>query len=81
MTTQMQDSHHGNQVRFRREEHSVRKITNQGAPNGLLDNGELKRIVQKSREDRVDLGLESEAEALTLALVSKRRLENLELGL
>src|SRR5919197_2649420 len=81
MTTQVQDCEHRNQVRFRREEHTIRKITNQSAPDVFLDDWKLKRLLHESGEDRVDLNLKAEAETLTLALVSKRRLENLELGL
>jgi hypothetical protein len=81
MTTQVQDREHGNQVRFRRYEHPVRKIANQGAPHVFLDDPELKRILQQSGEDRIDLRLKAEAKALTLVLVSKGRLEDLELGL
>ena len=44
ITTQMQHREHRNQVRFRREEHPVRKIANQGAPNVFLNDWELKRI-------------------------------------
>jgi hypothetical protein len=33
MTTQVEDGKHHNQARIRSEEHPVRKITNQGAPN------------------------------------------------
>ena len=81
MTAQVQDGEHRNQVGFRREEHTVRKITHQGPPNVLLDDWNLKRILQESGENGVDLRLKAEAKTLTLALVSKRRLENLELGL
>ena len=81
MPTQVQHREHCNQIRLGREEHPVWKITHQAAPNLLLDDGKLKRIRQDSGEDRIDLCLKAEAEALTLALVSKCRLEDLELGL
>lgn len=81
VTAQVQDSEHRNQVGFRGEEHTVREITHQGPPNVLLDDGNLKRILQESGEDGIDLRLKAEAETRTLALVSKRRLEDLELGL
>ena len=41
----------------------------------------LERILEESRENGTDLSLKPEAEASALALVSKRCLENLELGL
>jgi hypothetical protein len=81
VATQVQDGEHRNQVRFSREEHTVRKITNQGAANVFLDDWKLKWIVPESREEGIHLRLKAEAQALTLALVSKRRRENLELGL
>jgi len=81
MTPQVKDREHRNQVGFRRKEHPVRKVANQSAPNVFLDDRKLKRIFQEPGQDGIDLRLESEAEARTLALVSKRRLEDLELGL
>ena len=80
MTAEVQNREHRDQVCLRREEHPVRKITHQSAPNFLFDNGKLKRILQDSGEDRIDLRLKAEAQARTLSLVSKRRLEDLDLG-
>jgi hypothetical protein len=59
----------------------ILKITYQGTPNAVLDDRKLERILQKPGEGRIDLRFEAEAETLTLALVPKRRLEDLELGL
>jgi hypothetical protein len=80
MTAQVQDGEHRDQVPCCREEHPVRKIANQGAPGVLLNDGKLKRTLHEPDEDGIDLRLEPEAQARTLALVSKRRLEDLELG-
>ncbi len=68
-------------VTFRREEHAVREIANERSPSAFFNSRKLKRILQESREDLIDLRLKAETEVSTLALVSKRRLEDLELGL
>jgi hypothetical protein len=68
-------------VTFRREEHAVREIANERSPGAFFNSRKLKRILQESREDPIDLPLKAETEISTLALVSKRRLEDLELGL
>lgn len=81
MPMQMQHGEHRNEIRFCREEDAVREITNKCSPSIFFNGRKLKRILKESREDRIDLRLEAEAEARTLALVSKRRLKNLELGL
>src|SRR2546425_4229446 len=65
-----------NQIRCGCEEHPVGKIANQRASGVLLDERKLERILQEAREDRINLRLKAEAEALTLTLVSKRRLED-----
>lgn len=79
MAAQVQDSEHCNQVHIGREEYSVWKITNQRAPDFLLDDRKLRWILQEPGENRIDRRLKAEAEALTLAFVPKRRLEDLEL--
>lgn len=78
---QMQHREHCYEVRFGREEDAVREIANERAPSALFYGRTLKRILDESREDCVDLRFETETEALTLALVPKRGLEDLELGL
>jgi hypothetical protein len=66
---------------FHREEHPVRKLANECPPSAFFDLRKLERILEDSRKDAIDLRFEAEAEVSALALVSKRRLENLELGL
>ena len=80
MATQVQDREHRHQLCVDGEEHAVGKITDQGTPNAVLDDWKLERILQKPGEGRIDLRFEAETEALTLALVPKRRLEDFELG-
>jgi hypothetical protein len=59
VTAQVQDSKHRNQVGFCREEHTVREVTHQGPSNVLLDDWNLKRILQESSKDGVDLRLKA----------------------
>lgn len=77
----MKHGEHRNEIGFYREEDAVRKIANECPPSPFLDLRELERITEHSREHAIHLSLKTEAEASALALVSKRRLENLELGL
>ncbi len=77
----MKDGEHRDQVIFRSEEHAVRKIANECAPSAFLDLRKLERVVEKAREHGIDLNFKPETEAGALALISKRRFENLELGL
>jgi hypothetical protein len=81
MAMQMKHGKHGNKVVFNGKEDAVRKITNQSAPGALVNLRKLERILEDSRKDGIDLRFEAEAEVSTLSLVSKRRFENLELGL
>ena len=59
------------------EEHAVREIANERSPSAFFNSRKLKRILQESREVLIDLRLKAETEVSTLALVSKRRLEDL----
>ena len=72
---------HRNEIGFRCEIHGVRKNANDCSANAFLNYGKLERIVDESGEDGIDLRFEADTEANALALVSKRGLENLELGL
>ncbi len=72
---------HRNEIGFRCEIHGVRKNANDCSANAFLNYGKLERIVDESVEDGIDLRFEANTEANALALVSKRGLENLELGL
>lgn len=69
------------EVVFNGKEDAVRKIPDEGAPSALLDLWELEWILEDSREDGIDLRFEAETEINAFPLVSKRRFENLELGL
>jgi hypothetical protein len=55
MTTEVQYSEYRNQAGVRGEEHRVRKITHQRAPNVVVDHGKLKGMLQESRENCIDL--------------------------
>jgi hypothetical protein len=77
----MKHGYHRNEVVLRDEEHTVREIAKECPPSAFLDLRKLERILEQSRENGIDLRLKAEAEASTLALVPKRRLKNLELGL
>jgi hypothetical protein len=71
---------HRNEIGFQCEIHGVRKDANDCSANAFLNDRKLKGVVDESREDGIDLRFEADTEANALALVSKRGLENLELG-
>ena len=77
----MKDGENRDDVAFRRKEHAVREIANERPPTAFFNGRKLKRILLESREEPIDLCLKAKAEVSALALVSKCRLENLELGL
>ena len=81
MSAEMQHGEYRDVVGLCREEDTVREITNERSANAFFDSWKLKRTIEESRENRTDLHLEAKAEASTLALISKRRFKNLELGL
>ena len=66
---------------FHGKEHAVRKIRYEGAPSALVDLRKLERILEDSGKQGIDFRFEVEAEISALTLVSKRRLEDVELGL
>ena len=72
---------HRNEIGFQCEIHGVRKNANDCSANAFLNDRKLERIIEESGEDRIDLRFETDTEANALALVSKRSLENLDLGL
>jgi hypothetical protein len=72
---------HGDEIGFQGEVHGVRKDANNRSANAFVNYRKLERIVDESGEDGINLRFEADTEANPLALVSKRGLENLELGL
>jgi hypothetical protein len=72
---------HHNEIGFHCEIHGVRKNANDRSANAFLDYWKLERIIDESGEDGIDLRFEAYAKANALAFVSKRGLEDLELGL
>jgi hypothetical protein len=72
---------HRNEIGFQREIDGVRKNANDCSANAFLNYRKLERIIDESGENGIDLRFEAGTEANALALVSKRGLENLELGL
>jgi len=81
MAMQMKYGEHGHEVVVNGKEHAVRKITNEGAPSAFVDLRKLERILEDSRKQGIDLRFEVETEVCALTLVSKRRFEDVELGL
>jgi len=77
----MKDGENGDDLAFHHKEDAVREVAHERPPSAFFNCRKLKRILNESREDPVDLLLETEAEIGALALVSKRRLKNLEFGL
>jgi hypothetical protein len=72
---------HHNEIGFQCEVHGVRKNANDCSANAFLNDWKLERIVDEPGEDGTDLRFEADTQADALALVSKRSLENLNLGL
>jgi hypothetical protein len=72
---------HRNEIGSQCEIHGVRKDANDCSANAFFNDRKLERIVDESGEDGIDLRFEADTEANALALVSKRSLEDLDLGL
>lgn len=81
MPMQVKYGEHRNEIGFQCEIHGVRKHANDCSATAFLNDRKLERIVDESGEDGIDLRFKAATEANALALVSKRSLENLDLGL
>jgi hypothetical protein len=81
VSMQLQHAEYTNEVYVGRKEDAVREIAEERSSSAFFHRRKLKRILENSREHRIDLRLETEPKAGTFALVTKRRLEDLELGL
>src|SRR3977135_759022 len=57
------------------------EMADERPPSAFFDLRKLKGILQHSREQAIHVRFKPESEAWALALISKRRLEDLELGL
>jgi hypothetical protein len=80
MSMQMKDREYRDDVLIHGKEDTVRETAHECSPSAWIDFAELEGIPEDPVEYGVDLSIESKPETRPLALVPKRRLEDLELG-